>query len=95
MMLFKTAIVTAALGAMLLPGSAMLFDSGAGAADLYQIRRVSKPGLRVASVESRYYGPRRYYPAYIDAGAYDREFARAYWLWRAESPYRPMPWYLR
>ena len=46
-MIFKTAIAAAALGAMMLPGSAILLDHLAGAADLQQIRRVSKPSVRV------------------------------------------------
>ena len=60
-MIFKTAIAAAALGAMMLPGSAILLDNLAGAADLQQIRRVSKPSVRVC-IERRTYVARRYYP---------------------------------
>ena len=46
-MVFRTAIAAAGLSATMLPTSAMLVDMGAGAADLQQIRRVSKPSVRV------------------------------------------------
>ena len=77
-MVFKTAIAAPALGAMMLPSSAILFDNlPAEAADLQQVRRVcashrcrAKRGLRVYLVE------RRYYPLWINADAYDAEFVR-------------------
>ena len=90
-MVLKTAIAAVALGATMLPASAILLDNLAGAANLQQVRRVcgwhrcGKPGLRV-------YVERRYYPLWINADAYDAEYARAYWRGIAESPYRPRPW---
>lgn len=80
-MVFKTAIAASALGAMMLPSSAILFDNLTGeAADLQQVRRVcashrcgAKRGPRVYLVE------RRYYPLWINAAAYDAEYAREYW----------------
>jgi len=45
----------------MLPTSAMLVDMGAGAADLQQIRGVSKPSVR-AYIERRTYVARGYYP---------------------------------
>ena len=84
-MIFKTAIAAAALGAMMLPGSAILLDNLAGATELQQVRRVCasyrcgwKPGHGVHIVE------RRYYPRWINAAAYDREYAREYWKGIAE-----------
>ena len=96
-MIFKTAIAAAALGAMMLPASAILFDNLAGAADLQQVKRVCarcglKPGLRVY-IERRVYVERRYYPLYINADTYDAEYAREYWKGVAVSLYRPRPWY--
>ena len=93
-MIFKTAIAAAALGAMmLLPGSAILLDNLAGAADLQQIRRVSKPGVRVYVVRRTYTG--RYYPAWINADAHEAYIQHEYLKVLAESPYRPRPWYLK
>jgi hypothetical protein len=96
-MIFKTAIAAAALGAMMLPASAILSDNPAGAADLQQGKRVCarcglKPGARVY-IEHRIYVERRYYPLYINADAYDAEYAREYWKGVAVSLYRPRPWY--
>ena len=92
-MIFKTAIAAAALGAMMLPGSAILLDNLAGAADLQQIRRVSKPGARVYVERRTYIG--RYYPSWINADAHDAYIQHEYWRVLAESPYRPRPWYLK
>jgi hypothetical protein len=85
-MIFKTAIAASALGTMMLPSSAILFNNlTAEAADLQQVRRVcashrcgAKRGLRVFLVE------RRYYPLWTNAAAYDAEFAREYWKGIAE-----------
>jgi hypothetical protein len=93
-MVFRTAIAAAALSATMLPTSAMLVDIGAGAADLQQIRRVSKPSVRVY-IERRTYVARRYYPSYTNPDAYDAYFQYQYWKVLAESPYRPRPWYLK
>ena len=88
-MVFKTAIAAAALGATILPASAILLDNlvGAEAAELQQVRRVCashrcgwKRGLRVYIVE------RRYYPRWINADAYDAEYAREYWKGIAKIP---------
>jgi hypothetical protein len=74
----------------MLPASAILFDNltGAEATDLQQVRRVvctshrcgAKRGLRVYIVE------RRYYPRWINADAYDAEYAREYWKGIAKIP---------
>ena len=97
-MIFKTAIAAAALGATMLPASTILLDhlAGAEATELHPVRRACarcgwKPGVRVY-IERRVYVERRYYPAYINADAYDAEFQREYWKGVAESPYRPRPW---
>ena len=92
-MIFKTAIAAAALGAMMLPGSAILLDNLAGAADLQQIRRASKPGVRVYVERRTYFG--RYYPSWINADAHDAYIQHEYWRVLAESPYRPRRWYLK
>ena len=91
-MIFKTAMAAAALGATILPASAILLDNLAGAAELRQVTRVCashrcgwNPGHRVHIVE------RRYYPRWIDAAAYDAEFAREYWKGIAEP--RSRAWY--
>jgi hypothetical protein len=91
-MVFRTAIAAAGLNATMLPTSAMLVDMGAGAADLQQIRRVSKPS---GSIERRTYVARRYYPSYTNPDAYDAYFQYQYWKALAESPYRPRPWHLK
>jgi hypothetical protein len=93
-MIFKAAIAAAALGVTILPSSAILLDNliGAGAAELQQVPRVCashrcgwNPGYRVHIVE------RRYYPRWINATAYDAEFAREYWKGIAEP--RSRAWY--
>ena len=94
-MIFKTAIAAAALGAMMLSGSAILLDNLAGAADLQQIRRVSKPGARVYIERRIYVERRRYYPAWINADAHEAYIQHEYLKVLAESPYRPRPWYLK
>jgi hypothetical protein len=88
-MIFKTAIAAAALGATMLPASAILLDNLAGAAEFRQITRMcAHCGLKHGQ---RVYVERRYYPRWINTAAYDAEFAREYWKGIAEP--RSRAWY--